>query len=104
MDRESFARSLREAIEHLHDRSYLATHPLAEILGDGRAPLSGDQVRRALLAAIDELKPVGGSASHGADWRRYRQLILRHVEGQSLEQVAHALDVSVRQASRDQQK
>src|SRR6185312_2870645 len=101
---EDFARSLREAVEHLYNRSYLAAHPLAGLLGDGRMPLSGDQVRRALLDAIEQLKPVGVATSHEADWRRFRHLILRYVEGQSLEQVAHALGVSVRQASRDNQQ
>ncbi|MGH7862735.1 MAG: response regulator [Candidatus Dormibacteraceae bacterium] len=104
MDREDFARSLRDAVEHLYNRSYLTTHPLAESLGDGRAPLSGDQVRRALLDAIEQLKPVGGATPHEADWRRYRHLILRYVEGQTLEQIADRLGVSIRQASRDNQR
>lgn len=104
MDRNDLARLVHEALEHLHSRSYLATHPLAAFLGDGQQPVSADVVRQTLLDAIEQLQPVGDAPSVEAERRRYRQLVLRYVEGQTLEQAAHALDISMRQASRDHQQ
>lgn len=101
MDREAFDHLVREALVHLHDRLYLATHPLASLLGSDGRPLSGDLLRQSLVDVLDELRPIGAGQVHDASWRRYRHLVLRHAEGQTLEQVAHALGVSVRQATRD---
>jgi len=104
MDRETFGRLVREALENLHDRPSLAAHPLGEWLGPGREPLDGDALRRELLGAIEQLRPMGSVEFRDASWRRYRHLLLRYVEGHSLEQVADLLGVSVRQASRDHQQ
>jgi len=104
MDREAFAQGVRDSIKHLHDRSYLSRHPLArELAADGH-PLSGDDLRRALVDAIKQLRPATGAAPSSAEWRRYRHLVLRDVEGQSLAQIAQSLGVSPRQASRDYQE
>src|SRR6185437_12248153 len=101
MDRETFARLVREALEHLNSRSYLTAHRLATVLGSSQHPLSGDAVRRRLLDAIEQLRPVSGPASSPPDWRRYRHLMMRYVEGHNRDQVAAVLGVSFRQASRD---
>jgi CheY-like chemotaxis protein len=55
-----------------------------------------------ILEAIEDLRPIGGMSAETAIWRRYRHLILRYVEGLSLEQISHTLGVGVRQSSRDQ--
>lgn len=101
MDRERFATLVRDALVHLRNRFYLGKHPLSRELSTDGFPLSGDALREFLLSRLEELKPVGGDGPQDADWRRYRHLVLRYVEGQSLEQVASALGVSVRQATRD---
>jgi CheY-like chemotaxis protein len=94
---------LRDGLEHLQNLGHLAVHPLARFLAtDGRS-LSGEGVRRELLAAIDQLRPLDGSDGLSTDWRRYRYLILRYLEGHSHDQIAHELGVSARQASRDHQ-
>jgi CheY-like chemotaxis protein len=101
MDREQFAALVRDALGHLRNRFYLGKHPLARELSPDSIPLSGDALRELLLSRVEELKPVGGEGPQDADWRRYRHLVLRYAEGQGLEQVASALGVSVRQATRD---
>lgn len=104
MDRETFARLVREALEHLNSRSYLTAHRLATVLGSSQHPLSGDDVRRRLLDAIEQLRPVSGAAASPPDWRRYRHLVMRYVEGHNRDQVAVVLGVSFRQASRDHEQ
>lgn len=101
MDRDSFSSAVRDALVHLRNRFYLGKHPLAFEFGTPGRPLTGDDLRVLLLAQIEDLKPAGDGVSQDADWRRFRHLILRYEEGQSLEQAANALGVSVRQATRD---
>lgn len=104
MEHVDWTRSIHEALEHLHSRAYLAAHPLARVFGSEQQPASADVVRRTLLEAIEQLKPVADMPSGNADWRRYRQMILRYVEGKTLEQAARDLGISARQASRDHQQ
>ena len=103
MEHEHLVRLVREALEHLHSRAYLSRHPIAHELGSAQQPASADAVRQTLLDAIEQLKPVADTPSSDADRRQYRQLLLRYVEGQTLEQTARTLDISPRQASRDHQ-
>src|SRR5215475_4532763 len=103
MDREGFARAVRETLEHLHNRSFLATHPLAAALGTEAQPLGPDRLRAELLDAIEQLRPVSSDVA-GPDARRHRHLVLRYQRGQSLEQIGRALGVSSRQATRDHQQ
>ncbi|MGH2458145.1 MAG: response regulator, partial [Chloroflexota bacterium] len=100
-DRETFATLVRDALAHLRNRYYLGKHPLASELGGTGRPLSGDALRDVLVARIEDLKPVGDAISQDADWRRFRHLVLRYEEGHTLEQAAHTLGISVRQATRD---
>lgn len=92
-----------QALEHLHNYPYLAAHPLARLLGSPDRPLAPGALRRLLLDAIEQLKPAQRIPTTLPDWRRYRHLVLRYEEGWGLDQVAHDLQVSRRQASRDHQ-
>jgi len=102
MDRETLSDQVRDALAHLRSRLHLARHPLTVTLAGEDHPLTGEAVHDLLLEAIEDLRPAGGTICEAADWRRYRHLFLRYVEGKTLEQVAHELGVSVRQATRDQ--
>ncbi|HEX5414744.1 MAG TPA: response regulator, partial [Chloroflexota bacterium] len=104
MDRYSLAQHLRDALAHLHDVFYLEAHPLATVLADREEVLSGEGLRQLLLAAIDEMKPRGPVGPAHADWRRYQHLVLRYLDGNSVEQIERKLQVSARQASRDHQQ
>lgn len=104
MDHQTFVRLVREALDHLSSRSYLTSHRLASVLAGIEQPLSGDDVRCRLIDAIEQLRPIGGPESSPPDWRRYRHLMLRYVEGHNRDQVATELGVSYRQASRDHEQ
>ena len=101
MDRATFESLVRDALAHLRNRYYLGKHPLASELGSPGRPLTGDALREVLVARIEDLKPAGDAISQDADWRRFRHLVLRYEEGHTLEQAAHTLGISVRQATRD---
>jgi CheY-like chemotaxis protein len=101
MEQDTLERLVRETLEHLNSRSFLATHRLTTQLGPAGHPLTADGLRQRLLDAIDQLRPVAGPESSPPDWRRYRHLMLRYVEGLNRDQIAHTLGVSLRQASRD---
>ncbi|MBI2941314.1 MAG: response regulator [Chloroflexi bacterium] len=103
MDREDLSRQTQETLTHLHNPAYLSAHPLAALLG-GEHPLAGDALRRLLLEMIEQLKPAQSAPTALADWRRYRHIVLRYVEGHSMASVARELAVSHRQASRDHQQ
>ncbi len=102
VDQSTFFRYVHEVFAHLDDRPYLAAHPLASLLtGKGQAA-SPDTLRRVVLAAIDELRPPEGQPIGTATWRRWKSLTLRYVDGATTKQIAHQLQVSDRQALRDQ--
>jgi CheY-like chemotaxis protein len=104
MEYATLHRLTRDALKHLHDRSYLATHPLASLLGREDAPLSAEALRREVLAAIDVMKPEVGFSLQRAEWRQFQHLTFRYVEGRTRDDVARALGVSQRQASRDHEQ
>jgi len=104
MERSSFTSLVRDALELLHNRHRLAAHALATALGTEGQPLTGEQLRRLLLDAIEQVRPVVSSSRTDAELRQYRQLVLRYGEGQSRDQAARAIGVSARQASRDRER
>src|SRR5262245_25589609 len=101
MERRAVGEALRGLLAHLGSPPYLARHPLAAALAPGEAPPRGDRVRRALLELMEELRPLTPPSNADADWRQYRHLVRRYLEGQSRDQVAAEMGVSTRQASRD---
>src|SRR5262245_28932579 len=101
MDRRAVSQALRGLLPHIGNLAHLKRQPFAQALVPGESAPRGDRVRRALLDLIEELRPLGSSSPADAEWRQYRGLLLRYVEGQSRDQIAAALGVSTRQASRD---
>jgi CheY-like chemotaxis protein len=96
----SFAQSVHDAFGRLYDRVYLKDHPLTRALfGDG--PVAIERVHRTLIDSLEWLRPLGDESPRHAEWRRYRHLQLRYVEGATPEQIARELLVSARQARRD---
>ena len=99
-DFASFARHVHEAYAHLHDRAYLQDHPLTRAFY-GAASYAAERLHRTLIDAIEWLRPLGAAAPTSVEWRRYRHLQLRYVEGASPDQIARELCISPRQARRD---
>ena len=103
IDRSTFNRYVHEVFDRLDDPSYLATHGLAVVLFGAGSPASPEMLRRALLNAVSQIRPPEDSAHDSISWRRWRALTLRHVEGLNSRQIARDLQISLRQAQRDQQ-
>jgi predicted ATPase len=77
----------QDALEHLHDLPYLGRHPLAARGGSASA------LQRRLLGAIATLRPIAAGGDPD-DWRRYRALTRRYVDGLPALAVARELAVS----------
>jgi CheY-like chemotaxis protein len=95
-----FVQDVLECLGRLHDIPYLDTHRLATLVERGR----GSALQRALMDAIEELRPPAKSFQTAASpaWRQHRYLQLRYVEGSSRVNAIAQLGISARQASRDQ--
>jgi CheY-like chemotaxis protein len=99
-DLVSFTQDVHDAFGRLYDRIYLSEHPLTrQLFGEG--PLAAERLHRTLIDSLEWLRPLGGENPHHAEWRRYRHLQLRYVEGAAPESIARELLVSPRQARRD---
>lgn len=106
VEREIFTRYVHECLGRLHDVGYLEAHPLSGLMTGPGTPRPAGALRRAILEALEQLRPGDqpeGSAL-AAQWRRYRLLTLRYLEGRALTEAARELSISPRQASRDQQQ
>ncbi len=96
---EEFAQRLLDAYEHLYDLVYLRSHPFTEVLLE---PISDTRKERAwelhylLLTAIQELNPGVHAPTVSREWRRYRLMMLRYVDGLSPQEVADRLAISRR--------
>jgi len=101
---EPFIEQIKDVLEHLHEFVYLQRHPL---LKDGQfasdlAPESpAQQLRSSILAAIESLSPGPGIGFRSPHARVYNMLHLRYVEGLTVHEAAHDLNLSLRQAHRD---
>jgi CheY-like chemotaxis protein len=105
LDRSQFDKWVHEALSHLYDTPYLQTHPLADCLPrrdpDPHLPRS-QRLRRALLEAIEGMRPPSGTPAQSPDWRGYRILELRYIEGLSPAEVMKRLALARSQYFREQ--
>jgi CheY-like chemotaxis protein len=101
IDRQTWSAYVKEALVHLQDRPFLDDHPLLPLVTSGGRRSTGDDLRRALLDAIDQLRPELTAPAQSIGWRRHRHLVLRHVDGHGPVETARKLQVSLRQAQRD---
>lgn len=93
------------ALARLYDEPYLQTHPLARYIAPERpGELRGRAVQRALLDAIQALRPEGGHDGADHAWRIYRYLFLRYAQALPPLDVARQLAISERQARRTNQQ
>lgn len=104
-NREEFSNWVHDALNRLYDSPYLQSHPLATLLAEeeGDATLHPTQnVRRTLLEAIRLMRPGPGVPAQSPDWRAYRILELRYIEGLSPKEVMNQLSLGKSQYYRDQ--
>ncbi len=104
-NRETFADWVHDALSHLYDSDHLASHPLTTALvgKDNSAALNRSQaLRRALLEAVGDLRPDKEIPPRSRDWRFYRILKLRYIEGRTTQQAMDEIGVARSQFFRDQ--
>lgn len=101
---ETFIKQVKEALENLYDFPYLQRHPLAAA-GEATAGHSVDaaarSLRRELIAAIEALSPGAEVSAHTPQARIYNLLVLHYVEGRTVQEAAHEIGLSPRQAHRN---
>lgn len=99
---QSFVRLLRQALRHLYDPVELRQNPLFRLLGfDEHA--SPSALRRALVDAIEALKPAPELSLQSNPWRTYQVLSHRYVQQFSQPEVATNLGFGIRQLRRQEQ-
>ena len=105
--REQFAELVHDALNHLYDSHYLREHPLAHMLlsaDTGSEALRSQNLRRTLLDAIHRMRPTIPRPENSPDWRGYRILMLRYVQGlqptEIMEQLTMARSVYFREQAR----
>src|SRR5258708_1115450 len=96
---EEFIEQLVDAYEHLYDLVYLRSHPFAETLVDEPSQRHKErawQLHYVLVNVIQELSPGAQAPTFSREWRRYRLLTLRYVDGLTPQVVADQLAISRR--------
>jgi CheY-like chemotaxis protein len=103
-----FRKQVKEALEHLYDTAYLATHPLLPQLTSATetSQLARAQKLRSILKeAIESIRPQHlGLPSATPEWRSYLALHHRYTQGMSQAQVESELGISLRQLQRELHK
>lgn len=101
---EDFVKQVKDALEHLYDFPALQRHPLShqvERTGKATGEGSGQELRRMLISAIEALNPGPQVPFRSPHARVYNLLQLHYVEGLTIQEAAHELGISTRQAYRD---
>lgn len=100
---ETFARSVKEALEGIYDLPTLQSNPLAQIRGEAGRPgeSGGQRLRAELMSAIETLNPGPMTPFRSPHARAFHLLHLHYVEGMTVQETARELGLSERQAYRD---
>lgn len=80
---DQFAKWVHDALSRLYDSPYLQNHPLAEMVSGSEIGVHqrSQHLRRIVLQAIRAIRPEAGVPAQSPDWRAYRILELRYIEG-----------------------
>lgn len=97
----SLADELRACLNHLYDPLFEMPPHLAVCLGLSPHPTVED-VRSALIEAIERLRPTSETPPHARAWRLYEILHLRYLDCLTQEQTAQKLAITVRHLAREQ--
>lgn len=103
---EEWTQLVAEAYQSLYDLVQLRTHPLASLLFSkthASPKERGWQLHKELLRLVDELNPGSGAPPFSREWRRYRLMLMRYIEGADPQQIADHLAISRRQYYREHQ-
>lgn len=98
-----FAEWVEDALLHLYDSAHLQKHPLLMLVAHESQPAlrSCQRLRRYLLETLQELRPEPGTPAQSPDWRRFRILEVRYIEGLSVAECLEELALGRSQFYRD---
>jgi CheY-like chemotaxis protein len=99
-----FLQLVKQALEHLYDYPYLQRHPLTQLPAFRPAEAGQNSthlLRRAIIDAIEKLNPGEAAYFRAPQSRLYSLMHLHYVEGMMVQEAAHELGISERQAYRD---
>ena len=104
LTQQQFSEWVHEALNHLYDSSYLQSHPLVNLLLDEEEGFMNHSqpLRRLLLDAIHRMRPGPGVPAQAPDWRAYKILELRYIEGLPPGDVMERIALSKSQYFREQ--
>ncbi len=100
-----FNKWVHDALSSLYDTPYLQSHPLTGLLTQGEEATllrRSQNLRRVLLETIESMRPEAGAPARSPDWRAYRILELRFIEGLSPRQAMKRLALGRSQYFREQ--
>ena len=103
---EDFQDLVRDALLHLHDPAGLQVHPLRSALaGTPRdASSRGRTLYRALLGAVESLRPAPGTPPESRAWRHYRVIEMRYIDGREVGEILDEVALSKNQYHRDHRR
>jgi CheY-like chemotaxis protein len=101
---QTFVKMVHDALGSLYDTLSLQQHPLASLFVESNNSTlrRGQNLRRLLLAGIHSLRPVPNTPATSPDWRAYRLLDLRYVEGLDPQEAMRQLGLAKSQYFREQ--
>ena len=97
---ESLVRELRRVLNHLYDWTELRSSPLIDLVGLDQQRDPASALQRALIEAIESLRPRTSVAAKARAWRTYHVLHARFVEQFTQREVAGELGLSIRHLRR----
>jgi len=96
-ERLGFTQQVRDALAHLHDPGYLEAHPLTCFLraeASSQYSTVGRALRRAILDAMESMKPGEEGSASTHSYRAYQILKLRFVDALEISQVEDRISLS----------
>jgi CheY-like chemotaxis protein len=96
--------NVADAYEHLYDLVRLRSHPLTNLLfptSEQSRKENAWKLHTLLINLIEELKPLPGTPKHSREWRRYKLMELRYIDGLTVEQVVTKIAIGRRHYYRE---